>query len=31
MKSPEVDDWFASYDNPQKDVMLYMREMKDGS
>ena len=27
MRSPEVDAWFASYDNPQKDVLLYMREV----
>jgi hypothetical protein len=26
MKNPEVDAWFAEYDNPQKDVLLYMRE-----
>jgi hypothetical protein len=26
MKNPEVDAWFAEYDNPQKDVLLSMRE-----
>jgi hypothetical protein len=26
MRSSEVDEWFESYDNPQKDVMLYMRD-----
>ena len=26
MRSPEVDAWFASYDNPQKDVLLYLRD-----
>jgi hypothetical protein len=25
MRSPEVDEWFAGYDNPQKDVLLYLR------
>ena len=25
MGNPEVDEWFAGYDNPQKDVLLYMR------
>ncbi len=25
MRNPEVDEWFASYDNPQKDVLLAMR------
>ena len=25
MRDPEVDEWFASYDNPQKDVLLSMR------
>ena len=25
MKAPEVDAWFDVYENPQKDVMLYMR------
>jgi hypothetical protein len=24
--SPEVDDWFAGYDNPHKDLMLRIRE-----
>lgn len=27
MRSPEVDAWFASYENPQKDVLLYMRQV----
>ena len=27
MRNPEVDEWFAGYDNPQKDVLLYMREV----
>ena len=27
MKSPEVDEWFAGYDNPQKAVLLYMRDV----
>ena len=26
MKNPEVDAWFAEYDNPMKDVLLYVRE-----
>lgn len=26
MKNPEVDQWFAEYDNPQKEVLLYMRD-----
>jgi hypothetical protein len=26
MHDPEVDEWFATYDNPQKDVMLFLRE-----
>ena len=26
MRNPEVDAWFASYENPQKDVLLYLRE-----
>ena len=26
MRNPEVDAWFASYENPQKDVLLFMRE-----
>ncbi len=25
MQDPEVDEWFAGYDNPQRDVMLFMR------
>lgn len=25
MRNPEVDEWFASCDNPQKDVLLAMR------
>jgi len=25
MRSPEVDEWFDAYDNPMKDVLLYMR------
>lgn len=27
MKSPEVDAWFRSYDNPQVEVLLYVREV----
>ena len=27
MKNNEVDQWFAGYDNPQKDVLLYVREV----
>jgi hypothetical protein len=27
MTNPEVDAWFASYENPQKDVLLFMREV----
>lgn len=27
MRNPEVDEWVASYDNPQKDVLRYMREV----
>jgi hypothetical protein len=27
MRNPQVDQWFASYDNPMKDVLLYMREL----
>ena len=26
MRSPEVDRWFAEYDNPQQEVLLHMRE-----
>jgi hypothetical protein len=26
MRNPAVDEWFATYDNPQKEVLLYMRE-----
>ena len=26
MRNPEVDAWFESYENPQKDVLLSMRE-----
>ena len=25
MLNPEVDEWLAAYDNPKKDVLLYMR------
>ncbi len=25
MRDPEVDEWFESYDNPQKEVLLHMR------
>jgi hypothetical protein len=31
MRSPEVDAWFEAYDNPMKDVMLYMRGLILGS
>ena len=27
MRNPEVDDWFAGYENPQKELLLYMREL----
>jgi len=27
MRNPEVSAWFAGYDNPQQDVLLYMREV----
>lgn len=27
MRNPEVDAWFETYDNPQKDVLLYMRDV----
>ncbi len=27
MQSPEVEAWFDAYDNPQKDVLLHMREV----
>ena len=27
MQNPEVDEWFAAYDNPRKDVVLYMRKV----
>jgi hypothetical protein len=27
VRNPEVDDWFASYDNPRKEVLLYMRQI----
>ena len=26
MKAPEVEAWFEEYNNPQKEVMLYMRD-----
>ena len=26
-RNPEVDAWFASYDNPQKDLVLAVREI----
>jgi hypothetical protein len=26
MRAPEVDEWFAAYENPQKHVLLYLRE-----
>jgi hypothetical protein len=26
VRNPEVDEWFATYDNPQKDVLLAMRK-----
>ncbi len=31
MRNPDVDEWFANYDNPRKDVLLYMREAILGS
>ncbi len=31
MRNPEVDEWFATYENPQKDVLLHMREAILGS
>ena len=31
MKSPEVNEWFKVYENPQKDVLLYMRDVILGS
>ena len=31
MRNPEVDTWFAKYENPQKEVLLYMREVILGS
>lgn len=27
VKNPEVENWFAEYDNPMKDVLLAMREL----
>jgi hypothetical protein len=27
MRNLEVDEWFASYDNPMKNVLLRMREV----
>ena len=27
MKSPEIDAWFRGYDNPQVEVLLYLREV----
>jgi hypothetical protein len=27
MRNPEVDEWFEGYDNPQKEVLLHMREV----
>ena len=27
MRNPEVEEWFAGYENPQKEVLLYMREV----
>jgi hypothetical protein len=26
MRSPEVDQWFETYDNPQKDALPYARD-----
>lgn len=26
MRNAEVDEWFAGHDNPQKEVLLYMRK-----
>jgi hypothetical protein len=27
MGDPDVDEWFAAYENPQKDVLLYLRRV----
>jgi hypothetical protein len=27
MRNPEVEEWFAGYENPQKEVLLFMREV----
>ena len=27
MRNPDVDEWFSAYENPQKDVMLYLRDV----
>jgi Domain of unknown function (DU1801) len=31
MRNPDVHEWFADYDNPLKDVLLYMRRVILGS